>query len=137
MTCSSAPRPCTRPHTVWPSRPAGTEYCPPSKDTIGMLAGTVRVTPKATACGTAGIGCNRARSSASISSGARRVTRCSRALTWTQNASHAASSSPNEVYDSSRLVSLGTRSALAIFTLDSEPPFEAGSAGTQVWTVTP
>ncbi len=37
----------------------------------------------------------------------------------------------------SRFVSVGTRSALAIFTVDSDPPLDAGSAGTQVWTVTP
>ena len=30
-----------------------------------------------------------------------------------------------------------TRSALAIFTLDSDPPLDAGSAGMQVWMVTP
>ena len=102
-----------------------------------MLAGTTLVTPNATVCGAAGSGCSRARSCSSISSGARRVTRWTRALTWSQNASHAASSSANEPYCCSRLVSLGTRSALAIFTLDSDPPLDAGSAGTQVWMVTP
>ena len=32
---------------------------------------------------------------------------------------------------------MGTRSALAIFTVDSDPPLEAGSYGTQVATVSP
>ena len=41
----------TRTHTVCPSRVAGTEYWPPSKETIGVVAGTVRVTPNATVCG--------------------------------------------------------------------------------------
>ena len=36
-----------------------------------------------------------------------------------------------------RLVSVGTRSALLIFTDASTPPLEAGSAGSQVNTVTP
>jgi hypothetical protein len=67
---------------------------------------------------------------------ARRVTRCARVLTFSQNSTHAASSSANEPYASRRLVSLGTRSALLIFTDDSVPPLDAGSAGTQVCTTT-
>ena len=110
----------------------GTEYCPPSKATIGVFAATVRVTPNATVCGTAGSGCSRACSSASISTGARRVTRCTRPLTCPQNTSHAASRSANEAYSPSRFASFGTRSALASFTVDSEPPLLAGSAGSQV-----
>ena len=105
-TCSSRPAgPAPTPSA--PSRVCGTEYWPPSKETIGVFAGTVRVTPNATVCGVAGIGCSRARSSASISAGARRVTRCTRALTCSQNASHAASSSAKPSYSGSRLVSLG------------------------------
>ena len=53
-TCSSAPTPWTRTHTVSPSSRCGTEYWPPSKVTIGVFAGTVRVTPNATVCGIAG-----------------------------------------------------------------------------------
>ena len=40
-------------------------------------------------------------------------------------------------YSPSRFVSFGTRSALASFTVDSDPPLDAGSAGSQVCTVTP
>ena len=101
-----------------------------------MFTPTVRVTPNDTVCGAAGSGWRRARSSTSMSIGARRVTRCTRALTVSQNTSHAASSSANEAYSSRRLVSLGTRSALASFTVDSDPPLLAGSAGSQVCTVT-
>ena len=43
--------------------------------------------------GVAGSGCSRACSSASISAGARRVTRCARALTCSENSAQAASSS--------------------------------------------
>ncbi len=57
-------------------------------------------------------------------------------MTLPQNSSHAASSSAKLAYSSSRLVSLGTRSALLIFTDDSVPPLDAGSAGTQVCTTT-
>ena len=101
-----------------------------------MFAGTTRVVPNATVCGTAGTGCSRARSSASISTGGRFVVRWARVLTFSQNASHAASSSAKLPYSSRRLVSLGTRSALLIFTDDSVPPLDAGSAGTQVCTTT-
>jgi len=88
-------------------------------------------------CATAGTGCNRARSWVSISTGARRVVRCTREFTDSQNAVHAASNSANVAYSARRFASVGTRSALAIFTVDSDPPLEAGSAGTHVVTVTP
>jgi len=97
----------------------------------------LRVTPSAAVNGTAGTGCSRVRSSASISAGARRVMRCGRALTWAQNASQAASSSAKLAYSPSRFASVGTRSAFAIFTVDSDPPFDAGSYGTHVATVRP
>ncbi len=100
--------------------------------TIGVFAGTVRVRPNATVWGSAGTGCRRVRSSASMTSGARLVTRWTRALTIAQNTLHASSRSANEAYSSRRLVSLGTRSALATFTDDSLPPFDAGSTGTHV-----
>ena len=100
-------------------------------------ASTLRVTPSAAVNGAAGTGCSRARSSASISAGARRVTRCGRALTWSQNAAQAASSSAKLAYSGSRFASVGTRSALAIFTVDSDPPLDAGSYGTHVATVRP
>ncbi len=102
-----------------------------------MVVATVRVTPNAIVCAVAGTGCSRSASSASISTGTRRVTRWTRELTCPQNCSHAASSCANEPYCGNRLVSFGTRSALAIFTDDSDPPLLAGSAGTQVWIVTP
>jgi hypothetical protein len=97
----------------------------------------LRVTPSAAVNGAAGTGCSRARSSASISAGARRVMRCGRALTWSQNSRQAASSAAKLAYSSRRFASVGTRSAFAIFTVDSEPPLEAGSYGTQVATVSP
>ena len=87
--------------------------------------------------GAAGTGCSRARSSASISAGARRVIRCGRALTWPQNPVHAASSAAKLTYSGSRFAPAGTRSAFAIFTVDSDPPLEAGSYGTHVATVSP
>jgi hypothetical protein len=77
--------------------------------------------------GAAGTGCSRARSSASISAGARRVIRCCRALTCPQNTSQAASSAAKLPYSPSRFASVGTRSALASFTVDSDPPLDAGS----------
>ena len=71
-----------------------------------------------------------------MTDGLRLVARCSRLLTSSMNASHAASISANESYSARRLVSLGTMSALASFTEDSAPPLDAGSAGWQVSTVT-
>jgi hypothetical protein len=58
-------------------------------------------------------------------------------LTCAQNNSHAASNSAKLAYCSRRLASVGTRSAFAIFTVFSLPPLLAGSAGSQVCTVTP
>ena len=72
-----------------------------------------------------------------MTAGARRVTRCSRVLTRSQNASQAASSSAKSAYPPRRLCSVGTRSALAIRTVASEPPLVYGSAGTQVAIVSP
>jgi hypothetical protein len=97
----------------------------------------LRVWPKQTVCGSAGGLCNLARSSASITAGARRVMRCSRALTRSQSASQAASSAAKSSYAPRRLWSVGTRSALAIRTVASEPPLLCGSAGTHVATVSP
>ena len=87
-TCS----PCRRTYTACPASSCGTEYCAALERDQRHLS-TRRVTPSAAVNGAAGTGCSRARSSASISAGARRVTRCGRALTCPQNASQAASSS--------------------------------------------
>jgi hypothetical protein len=91
------------------------------------IASTRRVTPSAAVNGAAGTGCSRARSSASISAGARRVIRCGRAPSCPQNTSQAASSAAKLPYSPSRFASVGTRSALASFTVDSDPPLDAGS----------
>jgi hypothetical protein len=115
----------------------GTEYWPCSKLTIGVFEPTRRASPNTTVCGSSGTRCSRSRSSASISTGTRRVTRCTRWFTSAMNCSHACSSSGNDPYWSRRFVSVGTRSALATFTDASTPPFEAGSAGWQVNTATP
>ncbi len=66
--------------TTCPARWCGTEYWPASNDTSD-IASTRRVTPSAAVNGTAGSGCSRDRSSASISAGGRRVIRCARAFT--------------------------------------------------------
>jgi NAD(P)-dependent dehydrogenase (short-subunit alcohol dehydrogenase family) len=79
---------------------------------------------------------HRACSSASMSAGTRRVTRCARVLTCPQNSAHAASSPANEAYSPSRFTSFGTRPAFASFTVLPLPPSEAGSAGSHVSTVT-
>lgn len=129
MTCSPGPTPWLRTNTRAPSRSAGTEYWPFSNVTIGVFAGTVRDSPKATVCAVSGTRCSRSRSSSSITSGLRLVTRCSRPLTSIMNASQAASSSANDAYSARRFVSVGTMSAFASFTDDSTPPFDAGSAG--------
>jgi hypothetical protein len=68
----------------------------------------------------------------SITAGGRRVIRWSRALTRSQNSTHAASSAAKSSYSPRRLCLVGTRSALAILTVASEPPLLSGSAGTQV-----
>jgi len=49
----------------------------------------------------------------------------------------ACSSSANVAYCSSRLASVGTRSAWAIRTVASTPPLDCRSAGTQVRFVIP
>jgi hypothetical protein len=53
-----------------------------------------------------------------------------------ENRAPAAASRPT-AYWPRRFASVGTRSALAILTVFSLPPFEAGSAGSHVITVTP
>jgi epoxyqueuosine reductase QueG len=88
-TCS----PCRRTHTVCPARWWGTEYWPCSKQIIGVFSATVRVTPNVAVNGTSGNRCNRACSWASISTGARRVTRCGRALISVVNTAQAVSNS--------------------------------------------
>ena len=98
---------------------------------------TRRVVPNATVNGWLGNGCSRVRSSASASTGRRRVSRCGRSLTCSQNSRQAASSSANVRYSASRFASVGTRSALAIRTVASDPPLDCGSAGTQVRMVIP
>ena len=110
---------------------------PASKDTIGVLPGTVRVTPNATVCGCAGTRCRRSPSSASMSTGARRVIRCTRVFTSLAERLTRRLQLGERLVRRSRLVSVGTRSALASFTVDSVPPLDAGSAGSQVGTVTP
>ena len=85
--------PWRRTHTVSPTSRCGTEYWQCSKLTIGVLSATVRVTPNTAVNGVAGSGCSRACSWVSISTGARRVTRCGRALISVVNPAQAASSS--------------------------------------------
>jgi hypothetical protein len=68
---------------------------------------------------------------------ARRVIRCGRALAYSQNPTQAASSPAKLAYSSSRFAPVGTRSAFATFTVDSDPPFDAGSYRTHVATVRP
>jgi hypothetical protein len=116
--------PWQRTHTVWPANACGTEYCPVSNSIIGVVCPTVRVWPNASVNGWAGSGCRRARSSPSASVGARRVTRCGRALTCSQNPAHACSNAPRLAYSASRFASVGTRSALAIRTAASLPPLD-------------
>ena len=99
------------------------------KVTMGVFGGTVRANPKETVWASSGTRCRRKDSSVSIAAGLRLVARCSRALMWVMNSSHAASNSAKELYASRRFVSLGTMSALATFTAFSTPPLEAGSAG--------
>ena len=80
---------------------------------------------------------SRGDASASITAGARRVIRCSRVFTRSPSSTHAASSCPKSSYSPRRLCSVGTRSALAIRTVASEPPLDSGSAGTQLAIVSP
>ena len=118
--------PCRRTWTTCPASRCGTEYWPPSNATSD-IASARRVTPSAAVNGKAGTGWSRGRSSASISAGARRVMRCGRALTCSQNTAQAASSAAKLPYSPSRFAAVGTRSALASLTVDSEPPLDAGS----------
>ena len=69
---AAAPTPSARPGGAAPNRTRARTR--PS----GCSAATVRVTPNAAVQGLRGTGCSRARSCASISAGARRVTRCGR-----------------------------------------------------------
>lgn len=64
------------------------------------------------------------------------MTRFTRVFTCLHKEARAAFSSANEANCSSRLVCVGTRSALASFTVDSVPPLLAGSAGAQVLMLT-
>jgi hypothetical protein len=91
-TCTTiTSSPWARTHTSAPPRRCGAEYEPPSNATMAVVDPTVRVTPNATVYGVGGSGCRRDASSASISAGARLVTRCGRALMCSQNASQASS----------------------------------------------
>ena len=60
-----------------------------------------------------------------------------RPLTVDMNAVHAACRSAKQAYSSARLVSVGTMSAFASFTVFSTPPLLAGSRTSHVWIVTP
>ena len=65
------------------------------------------------------------------------LSRWTRPFTRSQNSAQAASSSPKLPYSSRRFAAVGTRSALAIFTVASVPPLDSGSNGRQVCTVQP
>ena len=93
--------------------------------------------PNAAVNGVSGRRCSRACSSASISTGARRVTRCGRALISRVNTAQAASNSAKLPYSPRRFASVGTRSAFATRTVASDPPLEAGSAGMHVAMLRP
>ena len=126
------------PTPVCPSRCRGTEYWPSSKVTIGVFAGTDAGQPERDRVRPSrGSGAAGPAPRPSISTGARRVTRCTRALTWSRTPHRPPPARRTSRTRRSRFVSVGTRSALAIFTVDSDPPLEAGSAGSQVCTVTP
>jgi hypothetical protein len=90
-----------------------TEYWPFSKGTVDVFSGTLRESPKATACAVSGNRCNRGASSAEHQAGLRRVARCSRLLTSCMNAWQAASIWAKGLYSARRLISLGTMPALA------------------------
>src|SRR6516164_2108999 len=98
---------------------------------------TLRVSPNAAVYAASGRRWRWARSSASISTGGRRVARWGLLLTSTTNASQASTSSSQLEYSGSKLASVGTRSALETRTVASEPPLDSGSARTHVVTVTP
>ena len=90
MTINSSPS--ARAQTFCSISALGTEYSAEPIEIVDCSL-TLRVSPKQTVCATAGNGCSRARSSASITAGGRRVTRCSRMLTRSQNSWQACSSS--------------------------------------------
>lgn len=61
-----------------------------------------------------------------------RVSRRTRSFTVVQNSSHAATSLVNESYPGTRFASVGTRSAIAIRTVASDPPLDSESNGTRL-----
>ncbi len=75
LGCAPAPTRSARAAGGAPSTPR------PARSPSPVFTPTVRVTPNDTVRGAAGSGCSRARCSTSMSIGARRVTRCTRALT--------------------------------------------------------
>lgn len=98
---------------------------------------TRRVVPKVTVKGSLGSGCSRCCSSSRASAGLWRLARWTRLLTVSQNSRQAASSWPIVLYWGSRFAEVGTRSAFAMRTVASLPPFVSGSAGRQVRIVMP
>ena len=78
--------------------------------------------PSAAVCGASGSRCSRARSASSRCAGTAHVSRCTRPFTTSQNWPQDCASSAKLAYRSRRFASAGTRSALAIFTVDSDPP---------------
>lgn len=87
------------------------------------------MTPSASVRACSGNLCKRRRPSTSASTGSLRDSRCLRAFARTQNAAHAAASSSNDAYWSAKFALVGTRSAFAILTVASAPPFDSGSSG--------
>jgi hypothetical protein len=73
-------------------------------------------------------GCRRDRSCSNSSAGGWPDTACARAFTRSPNARQAASISANEPYSLRRFVARGSRSALAIRAVASDPPLLSGSA---------
>jgi len=65
------------------------------------------------------------RSSLSMSTGARLISRCTRAFTFSLNTAHVCTSSVKLAYCSSRFALVGTRSRLATLTVASDPPFDS------------
>ena len=57
MICSASATPWTRTKTSDPRSACGTEYCPDSKATIGVLTGTFLDRPNAIVCARSGTGC--------------------------------------------------------------------------------
>lgn len=73
-------------------------------------------------CGAAGSTCRCCASRARHCTGATPISRCTRALTRSHHAQQASASSAKLPYPPSRFAVVGTRSALAIFNVCSEPP---------------